>query len=289
MSSSITGSEKYNGGPRSSPVLSEFDTEYACSDHAMVSHVVQTAVRNYFSASCTNPTHMTICIDFTEGAPTPNNSTPTVRYQAPLVQINVERKFDPNVATAAATKDTKLSATASTTEKVDRGKMETRRENSLLNAAKKLSVFTIKEEKDEDVKPVKAVIEILKPKIPLQRVCNLKCDEKKIAEKKVFEYLPVIYKKFMSEEMFTEWRKKYDEDKRILYSDQQATAKDSSSSLVTACSNVSISFHDTGMITMDERTSGWEEAAGILGFDSPDNRGNTNKAVQIRGNLPNTL
>lgn len=80
----------------------------------MVRHVVQTAVRNYFSASCTSPAHMTICIDFTEGAPIPSNSTSTVRYQAPLVQINVERKSDlknTNVATAA-TKDSGLRATS---------------------------------------------------------------------------------------------------------------------------------------------------------------------------------
>lgn len=82
----------------------------------MVRHVVQNAVRNYFSASCTTPAHMTICIDFTEGAPVPNNSTPTVRYQAPSVQINVERKFDPkstNIATATA-KDSELPVVSAT-------------------------------------------------------------------------------------------------------------------------------------------------------------------------------
>ncbi|CAG9538578.1 unnamed protein product [Cercopithifilaria johnstoni] len=281
MSSSITGSEKHSGGLGSNAVLPEFDTEYACSDHAMVRHVVQTAVRNYFSASCTNPAHMTICIDFTEGAPIPNNSAPIVRYQAPLVQINVERKFTDT--STAVTKDSELPA-ASTTEKVDRGK-----ESSLLNAAKKLSVFTIKEEA-EDLKPVKAVAEILKSKMPLQEVYNLKSVEKKVAGRKIFEYLPVTCKKFMSQQMFMEWRKKYEEDKRALYTDQQVTTKDSLSSPVTARSNTSISFHETGMITTDEKTSGWEKVVGILGFESIDNRTNmSSKAIQIRGNLPDTL
>ncbi|EJW79128.1 hypothetical protein WUBG_09964 [Wuchereria bancrofti] len=84
----------------------------------MVRHVVQTAIRNYFSASCTIPAHMTLCIDFTESAPTPSNSTSTVQYQAPLVQINVRRKFDrrsTNLATTAK-KDGELPVT-STSEK----------------------------------------------------------------------------------------------------------------------------------------------------------------------------
>lgn len=66
----------------------------------MVRQVVQTAVHNYFSASCTSPSHMTLCIDFTEGAPKPDNSTTTVQYQAPLMQINVERKLDRRSSTA---------------------------------------------------------------------------------------------------------------------------------------------------------------------------------------------
>lgn len=82
----------------------------------MVRHVVQNAVRNYFSASCTSPAHMTLCIDFTEGAPIPSNSTSTVRYQAPLVQINVEREFDPKGVATSLAKDSELPA-ASTSEK----------------------------------------------------------------------------------------------------------------------------------------------------------------------------
>ncbi|VDO39512.1 unnamed protein product [Brugia timori] len=35
LMSSITGSKKCDSGPRSSILLSEFDTEYACSDHAV--------------------------------------------------------------------------------------------------------------------------------------------------------------------------------------------------------------------------------------------------------------
>ncbi|VDK80485.1 unnamed protein product [Litomosoides sigmodontis] len=292
MSSSMTGSGKHNDGHgrRSNVVFSEFDTEYACSDHAMVRHVVQTAVRNYFAASCTSPAHMTICIDFTEGAPIPSNSTTAVRYQAPLVQINVERKPDSkttNVTTAAA-KESGLPAT-STAEKADGGKSGAGKENLLLNATEKLSAFTIKEEANEDLRPVNAITEILKSKIPLQNVHYLKCAEKQIAEKKVFEHLPVTYERLMTHEMLAKWRTKYEEDKHTLYSDRQATTNDNSSSPVKSRSDTSISFHEKGVITMDNRTDGWDEPAGILSFEPADNRGNVSKAVQIRGNLPSTL
>lgn len=40
---------------------------------------------------------------------------------------------------------------------------------------------------------------------------------------------------------------------------------------------------------MDDRTDGWGEPAGILSFEPTDSKGNVSKAVQIRGNLPNTL
>ncbi|EFO16915.1 hypothetical protein LOAG_11587 [Loa loa] len=288
--SSIVGSEKHNSESGSSTVLSEFDAEYACSDHAMVRQVVQTAVRNYFSASCTSPAHMTLCIDFTEGAPIPSNSTAVVQYQAPLVQINVERKFDPRSTNVASTarKDGE-SLILSTSEKVSRGKAGTRTESPVFNAAKKLSVFTIKEEEDEDLKPVKAVIEVLKSKISLQRVDNLKCAEKKTAKEKVFKYLSVTYKKFMSQEMFMEWKKKYEEDKRALYSDQQGAMKDSLSTPVTVYSDTSVTLRETGTITKDERMNVWGAAAGILDFEPKDSRGNLIKAVQIRGCLPNTL
>uniref|UniRef100_A0AAF5PKA8 Uncharacterized protein n=1 Tax=Wuchereria bancrofti TaxID=6293 RepID=A0AAF5PKA8_WUCBA len=277
--SSITGSKKCNSGPRSSILLSEFDTEYACSDHAMVRHVVQTAIRNYFSASCTIPAHMTLCIDFTESAPTPSNSTSTVQYQAPLVQINVRRKFD--------RRSTNLATTAK--KDANREKMGTQKGSPIFNAAKKLSVFTVKEKEFEDLKPVKAVTETLKSKIPLQRVDYLKCAEKKKAENKIFKYLSVTYKKLMSQEMLMEWRKRYEEDKRALYSDQQETTKDSSSSPVTARSDTNTLLRNTATITKDERAHNWGPPAGILDFEPKDSRGNMNKAVQIRGNLPNTL
>ncbi|VDN94076.1 unnamed protein product [Brugia pahangi] len=277
--SSITGSKKCDSGPRSSVLLSEFDTEYACSDHAMVRHVVQSAVRNYFSSSCTIPAHMTLCIDFTENAPTPSNSTSTVQYQAPLVQINVRRKFDP--------RSTNLATTA--TKDANREKMGTQKRSPIFNAAKKLSVFTIKEKEFEDLKSVKAVNETLKSKIPLQRLHYLKCVEKKRAENKIFKYLSVTYKKLMSQEMLTEWRKRYEEDKRALYSDQQETTKNNSSSPVTARSDTNTSLRDAATITKDERTHNWGPVAGILDFEPKDSRGNMSKAVQIRGNLPNTL
>uniref|UniRef100_A0A915Q388 Uncharacterized protein n=1 Tax=Setaria digitata TaxID=48799 RepID=A0A915Q388_9BILA len=112
--SSTAGKDRCSSGPESSAVLPEFDAEYACSDHAMVRHVVQTAVRNYFSASCTSPAHMTLCIDFTEGAPIPSNSASSVRYQAPLVQINVERKSGTGNTSDMTTipKGSELSATS---------------------------------------------------------------------------------------------------------------------------------------------------------------------------------
>uniref|UniRef100_A0A0R3S4W5 THUMP domain-containing protein n=1 Tax=Elaeophora elaphi TaxID=1147741 RepID=A0A0R3S4W5_9BILA len=303
MSSTRAGSKKHNcgsgsesgSGSRSRTILSEYDAEYACSDHAMVCHVVQTAVRNYFSESCTTPAHMTICIDFTEGAPTPSNSTSAIRYHTPLVQINAERTFDPKntnvvtTATAAATPKASESPVATATEKVDREKVaETAKESPIFNAAKKLSAFTIKED-DEDVGPVKAITELLTSKIPLQRVFNMRCAEKKIAEKKVFEYLSVTYQKIVSQEMLMKWRKKYEEDKHALYSDQQVTAEDSSSSNMTPRSDTSISFHETGIITTDERMNGWGEVAGILAFEPTDSKGNVKKAIQIRGNLSDTM
>ncbi|VDK86900.1 unnamed protein product [Onchocerca ochengi] len=281
----------HSRGSTSSTVLSEFDAEYACSDYVMVHRVVQTAVRNYFSASCTNPAHMTLCIDFTEGAPVPSNSSPVVRYQAPLVQINVERKFDPNSTgvVTSITKDSELLAT-STSEKVSREKVSARKQGPIFNAAKKLSVFTITEEDDENLKPLKAVTMILKSKISPQQIYNLKCVEKKTAEKKIFEYLPVTYEKFISQEMIMKWRKKYEEDKRTLYSDQQATSKDNLSSLeATARPDASLSVCGRGMITEDQRTNDWGPVTGILDFEPQESKGNVSKVIQIRGSLPDIL
>ncbi|KAM3728512.1 Protein translocase subunit SecA [Dirofilaria immitis] len=286
----MIGSDKRSNGSAANRMLLEFDAEYACSDHAMVHHVVQTAMRNYFSASCVSPAHMTLCIDFTEGAPIPTNSAPVVRYQAPLVQINVERKFDSvNSSIATTTENDGELLVVSKSEKASREKVGVRKQGPIFNAAKKLSVFTIKEDDDENLKPLKAVTVALKSKIPLLKVYYLKCIEKKRAEKKIFEYLSAGYAKFISQEMIMEWRKKYEEDKRTLYSDQQATSKDGLSSPATICSDVNISVCETGMITEDQQMNEWGGVTGILDFEPKDSRGNVSKAIQIRGSLPNTL
>ncbi|VDK63635.1 unnamed protein product [Gongylonema pulchrum] len=115
MSSKARGEGVLDSGSTSSTGFSEFDAEYACSDHAMVRQVVQAAVRNYFASSCTALARLTLCLDFTEGAPVPNNKTPFVRYQAPLVQISVERKSGPGSTTTA--QSTTLRAAAKSSEK----------------------------------------------------------------------------------------------------------------------------------------------------------------------------
>lgn len=58
---------------------------------------------------------------------------------------------------------------------------------------------------------------------------------------------------------------------------------------MTVRSNASKLLRETGMITVDDRTNGWNQATGILCFEPIDNAGNMNKAVQIRGNLPDRL
>lgn len=58
---------------------------------------------------------------------------------------------------------------------------------------------------------------------------------------------------------------------------------------MTQSSDASVTFRETGMVTEDERTDGWGQAAGILDFEPKDSRGNMSKAVQIRGTLPDAL
>uniref|UniRef100_A0A915Q315 Uncharacterized protein n=1 Tax=Setaria digitata TaxID=48799 RepID=A0A915Q315_9BILA len=170
--------------------------------------------------------------------------------------------------------------------KANRRKPGTRKQGPIFNAAKKLSVFTIKEEEVENPKPLKAIMKILKSET-LQRVYYLKCGKKKTGEKKVFEYLPIAYKKTMSEEMVVKWRKKYEEDKHELYSDQQVTTKDTSSPVrVTARSDATMTVCEATTITEDQRISGWDQISGILDFEPENARGNVSKAIQIRGSLP---
>ncbi|VDN03838.1 unnamed protein product [Thelazia callipaeda] len=281
MSSTI-GSDVVSGAASSSgAVLTEFDAEYACTDHAVVRQVVQTAVRNYFSSSCIYPAHMTLCIDFTENASLRSGSA--LQYQAPSIQINVERKSDSDSLNSITAKGNSSVISSSSTgiSPIRQRKVGRRTQGRIFNAAKRLPVYTITEE--ENMKPTKAVTKIFKSK--KMELCTLKCPEKKIAEKKVFKYESAGYKKLLSEDMMQQWHKKYEEDKQELYSDRQLTPKDLSSSSMTARSDLSLVQREKGTITEDVQTSGWPQTSGIVEFEPKNTFGNVSKAIQIRGNF----
>ncbi|KHN76177.1 hypothetical protein Tcan_11269 [Toxocara canis] len=55
----------------------------------MLRRAVQSALRNYYSARIVRPAHMSICIDYTEGAPVDNSLSPFLHYRNPSVVLRM--------------------------------------------------------------------------------------------------------------------------------------------------------------------------------------------------------
>ncbi|VDM42601.1 unnamed protein product [Toxocara canis] len=65
------------------------ELHYASMDSVMLRRAVQSALRNYYSARIVRPAHMSICIDYTEGAPVDNSLSPFLHYRNPSVVLRM--------------------------------------------------------------------------------------------------------------------------------------------------------------------------------------------------------
>ncbi|VDK53344.1 unnamed protein product [Anisakis simplex] len=67
---------------------------YTTVDSNALHHAVQKAVSNYYSACVTRPARMTICIDYTQGAPASTSLSPFLNYRNPSVVLRMSAGVD---------------------------------------------------------------------------------------------------------------------------------------------------------------------------------------------------
>uniref|UniRef100_A0A0M3ICY7 Plus3 domain-containing protein n=1 Tax=Ascaris lumbricoides TaxID=6252 RepID=A0A0M3ICY7_ASCLU len=254
--------------------------QYTSMDNIMLRRAIQNALRNYYAAHIVRPARMSICIDYTDGAPAYNNLSPFLRYRNPSVVFKM-----------TADEDVRQTQPLS-----EQKKAKTRDE--LLEWIKDNCAVSNELINDHNQYPLKkAKIRALSSATP-KAVIELACAAKQMATVIELAALRELKRKEgdgrideKNETFDKNWKRMVDEDRRQLYSDvrslsplSQNEKQDTSLGPRTPISPLKESkTKDVGILTDFDEEKDLGEPSGMIDFEPANNNGHVNKAVQARG------
>uniref|UniRef100_A0A915ABT7 Uncharacterized protein n=1 Tax=Parascaris univalens TaxID=6257 RepID=A0A915ABT7_PARUN len=263
-----------------SPCLNLANQQYTSVDNTMLRRAIQNALRNYYAAHIVRPARMSICIDYTDGAPACSNLTPFLRYRNPSVVLKM-------------TADEDVRRTQSLSEQE---KEKTRDE--LLEWIKENCAVSNELINDRNEYPLKkAKIRALSSATP-KAVIELASGAKQVATVIELAALRELKRKEgdgrmdeKNEAFDKNWKRMVDEDRRQLYSDvrsfsplSQNDKQDTSIAPGTPISPLKeLETKDVGTLTDFDEDKDLGEPSGMIDFEPASNNGHINKAVQARG------